>query len=275
MRTAIYSTLVMIFGLAATSTADTPDRCAVDTQAQAKPEKPLKPPAIDKEAIAALEKTGAFLREQKSFTVGLHTETDFVLDNGQKVRAASRGEIRARRPDHLRADVVSDRKDRSYYYDGKEFTIYGKRTGFYSTVPAPPTIKELAETLEERYGLQFPMVDLFRWGGPDSRIDEITHAAVVGKTKVDGVETTQYAFRQPGLDWQVWIEDGPRPVPRKLVLTTTDDPARPEHAVEMTWDLNARHDDAVFAFDPPADSAKIPLAEFIPQGKQAQRSARK
>jgi hypothetical protein len=49
------------------------------------------------------------------------------------------------------------------------------------------------------------------------------------------------------------------------VLTTTDDPARPEHAIEMTWDFGSKHEDSVFAFEPPKGAQKIALAEITTQ----------
>ena len=93
-----------------------------------------------------------------------------------------------------------------------------------------------------------------------------THDAI---PPIAGADTDQYAFRQPGLDWQIWIERGARPLPRKLVLTTTDDPARPEHAIEMTWDLKAKHDDSVFVFVPPKDAKKIQIVDLTTQQSAA------
>jgi hypothetical protein len=257
------SIIVAVFAVAATGNAQSTDK--------PKPTAKVKKPAVDPEAIAALKRMGDFVRQQQSFTVRTRSETDFVLDNGQKVTRAGRGELRARRPDRLRTDVVSETKDRHFFYDGKTFTIFGKKVGYYATVPAPATIRETIDELEDRYGLELPLVDLFRVGTPESGVDEITEATFIGPTKIDGVDVDHYAFRQPGLDWQVWIERGNTPLPRKIVMTTTDDPARPEHAVELTWDLNAKHEDAVFVFVPPKDSIKIPLAELIPSAEKRQR----
>jgi hypothetical protein len=228
----------------------------------------------DPEAIAALDKMGAFLRDQQSFSVRTTKETDYVLDSGQKVRLSEDGQLRVRRPDHLRADVKSDRKERQLFYDGKTFTIFSPRLGFYASVPTQATLGKLADTLEDRFGLELPMVDLFRWGTFGASADEITSAIHVTTTKIDGVETDQYAFRQPGLDWQIWIDRGAAPLPRKLVLTTTDDPARPELAIDMKWDLDTKPDDSVFAFVPPKDSHKIALAELgHPPGEAIKRPA--
>jgi len=234
-----------------------------------------QPPAIDPNAIGALKKMGAFLREQQNFSVRMKSETDLVLETGQKVRTTAEGDLRVRRPDHVRADVMSPTKQRQYFYDGKTFTIFSPQTGFYSVVAAPPTILGLADQLEDRYGLELPLVDLFRWGTDEAGFQSITSATFVGIAKIDGVDTEQYAFRQPGVDWQIWIERGDHPVPRKLLLTTTDDEAQPEHSVEMTWNLGAKAENAVFAFVPPKDSAKIVMAQVPSVRSQQARKARR
>jgi hypothetical protein len=243
--------------------------------ASGRADQPAAKPAIEPGAIAALQAMGNFLRSQQSFTVHATTSTDYVMDSGQKVRLSARGELRVRRPDHMRADIVSDRKQRQFFYDGKTFTMYGPSLGYYATVNAPPTLIQLADLLSDRYGLQLPLVDLFRWGTQESDVRDITAAFYVGPANVDGVQTDQYAFRQPGLDWQIWIERGPRPLPRRVVLTTTDVPARPEHAIELTWDLGVQHTDQDFVFVPAKDSKRIELAEIGPPRVEQARPARR
>src|SRR5262245_26733585 len=73
-------------------------------------------PAIDPTAIAALEKMGAFLRTQQTIAVRVDTETDEVLENGQKIQFSGTSLLSARRPDRLRAEVISDRKQRQFFY---------------------------------------------------------------------------------------------------------------------------------------------------------------
>jgi hypothetical protein len=216
---------------------------------------------IDPGAIAALERMGGYLRAQQVFRVRTTIETDYEIGEGQKVQLSSQGELNVRRPDHLRADVVSDRMARRFFYDGKTFTMYGPRIGYYARVLAPPTILQTADMLEDRYGLELPMVDLFRWGTAESDIGAITSATRIGTAMIDGVLTDQYAFRQAGLDWQIWIERGAHPLPRQLVLTTTDDAARPQRTISMRWDLRARPSDAMFTFVPSRDSRRITLSE--------------
>jgi hypothetical protein len=227
--------------------------------------KPAQNKNVEQKALDALENMGTFLRNQQSFEVKTTTETDYELDNGQTVRLAKQGDLHVRRPDHLRADVTSERKDRQFFYDGKTFVMFAPKMGFYTRVDAPPTILELADDLESRYGLELPLVDLFRWGTPEASTDELTAAHYIGPATIDGVATDQYAFRQKGVDWQLWIQSGDKPVPRKLLLTTTDDPNRPQHSVEMTWQLDAKEPDSTFTFNPPRTAAQIGITEIAPQ----------
>ena len=79
-------------------------------------------PAIAPEATAALERMGAHLRTLKTFEVRAATTQDEVLDSGQKVQFGGTTDLKVRRPDRLRADVSSDRKQRQFFYDGKTVT---------------------------------------------------------------------------------------------------------------------------------------------------------
>ena len=53
-----------------------------------------------------------------------------------------------------------------------------------------------------------PLEDLFTWGTPQSKEKEITSAIDVGPTPIHGITCEQYAFRQKGVDWQIWIQLG-------------------------------------------------------------------
>jgi hypothetical protein len=215
---------------------------------------------VDPAATAALDKMGVYLRTLKVFRVETRTTRDEVLDNGQKIQREGKAELLIRRPDGMRASVESDLQDRMYFYDGKMFTLYGKRLGFYAQTAAPATLGQLADVLENKYDIEIPLADLFTWGTDQATAAKITSAVDVGPSQIDGTSCEQYAFRQEGLDWQVWLQQGANPLPRKLVLTTTDDPARPEYSSTITWDLAPAYNDAAFTFDPPSDAKKIVFA---------------
>ena len=215
---------------------------------------------IEPAAMSALHTMGAYLRSLKSFQVEAVTSTEDVLEDGQKVQFAGVTNVLARMPNRLRITVASDRRDRVYVYDGKEFTLLAKRVNYYATVPAPPTIGELANLVNEKFNIELPLEDLFRWGGKQSQDAVIRSAMFVGPSAIGGVTCGHYAFRQDGLDWQVWIQMGDHPLPRKLVLTTMDDEARPQYVATFTWNLGPSFNDAAFTFTPPKGASKVVLA---------------
>jgi hypothetical protein len=232
---------------------------AVEPKAVAPAEPGAK--AVDPSAMAALNKMGAYLRTLKAFQVSATTSTDGVTDDGQVIANNAVTDVLAQTPNRLRVEVTSDDQHRFYFYDGKTLAIWAERVNYYAIVPAPPTIGQLADLLYEKYDINLPLEDLFLWGTSRSDAASITAARDFGPSQVLGVTCQQYAFRQPGLDWQIWIQNGAFPLPRRLVLTTTSDPARPRHSSILTWNLAPSFNDASFAFDPPKDAHKIALAE--------------
>ena len=216
---------------------------------------------ITPEAMNALNAMGKYLRTLKEYQVEAVVTTEDVLDDGQKVQYGSTTNILAKLPNKLRVDVNGEEKSRLYLYDGRKFSLYARRAGYYATVPAPDTIGKLIDKVSEKYDIEIPLLDLFLWGSERASTNQITAADDVGPGVVEGTTCEHYIFRQPGLDWQVWIQLGDNPLPRKLVLTTTNDDARPEHVSVLTWNLAPSYSDDAFVFDPPAGAQKIEFAE--------------
>jgi hypothetical protein len=59
---------------------------------------------------------------------------------------------------------------------------------------------------------------------------------------------------------------GDFPLPRKLVIRTLTDDARPEHTSTLRWNLAPSYNDEAFIFDPPADAQRIALRDLNADG---------
>jgi hypothetical protein len=229
----------------------------------AAPTAPMKQ-TRDPRAIAALESMGAFLRSLTTMRILGETITDDVLGDNQKVQYSGMVELTARRPDRMRANVISDRKNEQIFYDGKQFTVYQPSLGYYASFAAPPTLAGLIDIAEKRYGLDLPLVDLFAWGTERSRPADILTATHVGTSTIKGTGCDHYAFHQADVDWQVWIQQGARPLPRKLVITTITERSQPEYSVVYTWDLAPAVSDQFFTFTPPPGTHRIDFETIGP-----------
>jgi len=218
-------------------------------------------PAIEPGVFEALDKMGAYLRSINNFEVEAQASIDEVLVSGQKLQFESTIHMRAKRPEHLWIEVVSDRKQREFFFDGKTFTIWGPRNRYYASTPVSGTLAQLADRLETQYDIRLPLSDLFRWGTEAKGHPEIKAAMHVGPALVGEIPCNHFAFRQEGVDWQIWIQKGDAPLPIKLVITTTDDEAKPQFVSVLDWNVAPALSDDMFTFDPPKDAYKIAIRE--------------
>ena len=239
-------------------------KTAPKTSAKTAHQAASKETEIDPDAMEALKKLGTYLRSLTAFQVVAEINSDDVLESGQTIQWSKKVDLVAVKPNRLRVETTSDDEHRFFFFDGKNFTIYGQIVNFYATVPAPPTIREFIDQIEDKYGIEFPLVDLFQWGTDEEDIKKIKSAIDVGPATVGGVTCEQYAFHQDGADWQVWIQLGEFPLPRKLVIRTLSDDARPQYSETLTWNLAPSFSADAFTFDPPADAKRIAIAEVKP-----------
>lgn len=80
------------------------------------------------------------------------------------------------------------------------------------------------------------------------------------------------AFRDLDVDWQIWIEVGARPIPRKYVVTSKGVGAAPQYTLRIKdWNTDVAISGDAFAFTPPQGANKVALGDLvnfdeIPQG---------
>lgn len=215
---------------------------------------------IDPDAIEALKRMSAYLGTQTSFELKSSGAFDLVLDDGQRLQFGDNATFKVRRPNGFVIERVGDYKDRRFTYDGKQLTVSSPRTAYYAQVEAPPTIRETLALAADRYGIELPLTDLFRWSEPGGgRADDIQEALYVGPALIDGTPTDHYAFREAEVDWQIWIAQGDSPVPRKIVITDRTDPSSPQYTATLSWNFRPAFDAQTFAFQAPAGALPIRL----------------
>lgn len=215
-------------------------------------------PAVDPQAIHAIEQMAEKLRSLKSFTVTSNITTEDVLDSGQKVTYGGTVTYKVRAPDKFFAAIDSDRKQRSFFYDGSKFTIYAPRLHYYAQKPKTGTVHDLVEEAQEKYDIEMPLADLFYWGTDQAPLSNIESATVIGPSHIDKVECDHLLMHQGSVDWQVWIARDTL-LPQKLVIANLDDPTQPEYSATLIWDTTSPLSDTVFSFTPKPDDHLIKI----------------
>jgi hypothetical protein len=71
------------------------------------------------------------------------------------------------------------------------------------------------------------------------------------------------ATRKNGISYQLWIQDGPQPLPLRYVVTGQDMRGAPQFTIELrNWQPNAQVSDDSFAFTPPKGARKVEFASL-------------
>jgi hypothetical protein len=75
---------------------------------------------------------------------------------------------------------------------------------------------------------------------------------------IDGRECEHLAFRNFDTDWQLWVEVGDRPIPRKMVITSKTINNAPQYTLRVKeWRTDIEPDPDAFAFAPPPGAEKL------------------
>jgi hypothetical protein len=220
-------------------------------------------PAVDPPAAEWLKRMGDCLAKTPSFSVNAEVWQDVQLASGQRLQAGRNIELQVRRPDRFHAEVRSTRRDRGLFYDGRTMTLLDRAHKFYGSISASGTLDEALDLGCERFGITMPLEDLVVSDPYQSAMQHIVSGSDVGPVTVLGTPCEHLAFSLGAVDWQVWIEQGANPVPRKIVITYKDEEGSPQYtAILSDWNLDARLPDSVFAFAPPAGVSRIKVAEI-------------
>lgn len=224
-----------------------------------------QPSGIEPQAEKLLKTSMAFLASQKRFTVDTRNTIEVVLTSGQKLQFGAAATASVQRPDKLRADRKGDLVDQRFIYDGKSLTLYNPGQRYYATVAAPGTLEAMMDFARTKLDVIAPGSDLLYANAYEILMDGVTAGFVVGKAVVEGVRCDHLAFRGAGVDWQIWIQEGRQPLPRKWLITSTDIAGAPQFEVTMTkWNLAPQFGEGTFAFVPGKDARRV---EFLPVGQ--------
>ncbi len=221
-----------------------------------------QPAGIDPQAEKLLKASMTFLGSQKQFSADTRSTIELVTKWGQKLQFDNTVTMALQRPNKLYAKRVGDLIDQVFYYNGKSLTLHNPSQKYYASVPAPGTLEETLDFAREKLDIVAPGGDFLYKNAFEVLMQDVTNGFVVGKGVVEGVRCDHLAFRASHVDWQIWIQEGRQPLPRKIVITTRDLVNAPQFAVVITkWNLAPTFDESLFSFKPPKDARKV---DFLP-----------
>ena len=219
-------------------------------------------PGVEPSADRILRQMSDYLARAGEFTFHADVTYDEALASGQRIEYGGTADVAVRRPDRLHVEYRGDERQSRVVFDGQTFTLHDLAANVYAVTEVPPEIDAAADLVFDKYGFSVPIADLVYSDPYAALTGSVETGFVAGLHSVGGTPCHHLAFSQATIDWQIWIEDGPRPVPRKLVIIYKDEPGSPRYTARLSgWDFQPRLSDHYFEFRPPDGSDEI---EFLP-----------
>jgi hypothetical protein len=224
------------------------------------------------DAVQILKAMSDYVASQKTLSLTFDSDVEVVTPEVEKIQFASSGKMTLSRPDKLRVSRTGGYADVEIVFDGKTISALGKNINAFTQMEAAGSIDLLISKLRDMNIVSAPGADFLGTHVFEDLMDGVISAKHIGLGVIDGVECEHLAFRGRDVDWQIWIEAGARPIPRKYVITSKAVGAAPQYTLRIKdWKTDAPAGADLFAFTPPPGANKVPLEALvnfdeIPQG---------
>lgn len=224
---------------------------------------------VDPKATAILKRSTDYLAGLKQFSVDTQISLEAVLTSGQKLMFDNAATATVQRPNKLVARRKGSLVNQVFYYDGKTLSLIHPDQKVFASVAAPGTLEEMLDFARGSLDIIAPAGDLLYKNAFELLTRDAKSGFVVGKGVVDGVRCDYLAFRNPDVDFQIWIQEGDKPLPRKYVITSTQVAGSPQFVTVMNWNTAPKVADGAFAFAPPKGATKIDFLRLTAGGAPA------
>ena len=225
------------------------------------------------QASAILMRMADFLGGTQRFSFNVRADYDAVQKSGQKIEFGENRKVTLARPDQLRVEGErSDGAKKLTVFTGKEIMLIDFASNVYATAPQPGNVDETIVYFVRDLGMQLPLAVLLVSQLPAELKDRVRTIDYVEKTSMDGAPSHHLAARTDDVDFQVWIADGDKPLPQRVVLTYKKAPGQPQFRAQFSdWNLAPAVTDSTFSVKPPDGAQKVAFAAQLPRIAPAPR----
>jgi hypothetical protein len=225
------------------------------------------------QARAILMRTAEFLGGTQRFSVSVRGGYDAVQKSGQKIEFNEMRKVTLSRPDRLRVEGErSDGAKTLTVFTGKEIVLIDAARNVYATAPQPGGLDDTIVHFVKDLGMRLPLAVLLVSQAAAELKDRVRSVDYVEKTNIHGSPSHHLAARTDKVDFQVWVADGDKPLPQRVVITYKKDKGEPQFRAQFSdWNLAPAIEDSTFLVTPPDGAQKVPFAAQLPRVSPAAR----
>lgn len=207
------------------------------------------------------------MSDRLSRVTALAIEADEAYDevpaDAPRQQLTSVRRVAMRRPDRLVGDASGDALNRSFWYDGRTFSALDREQNVWASGAVPPTIDEALDWVFDQTGTVIPLADFLYANVYDRLMGKVQRGVYLGIHEAAGVPCHHLSFEQATIDWQIWIDAGPDPLPRKLLISYKTEDEVPQYSVTIRkWNVEAKVPETLFRFAPPEGAKRVEVSAF-------------
>jgi len=215
----------------------------------------------DARAIDVLKSMSAYAASLDRVAIKGVSFSDARLGGGLMVSNSTEVRVSIDRPGSLHISSFDGVQNKElFFYDGT-LTVFNSEKGYYAQASIPKEIEAAMEFALEELEVEAPLMDLIHQDASTHLIgSQETILYLTDKARVGGTDCHHIAIRGPESDVQLWVEEGDRPLPRKIMITSKWEGGSPRFTSNLMWDLDPDFDQDKFKFKAPEGSINIGFA---------------
>ncbi|HRI61396.1 MAG TPA: DUF2092 domain-containing protein [Saprospiraceae bacterium] len=217
--------------------------------------------SYDTIAIFILDHMSDVIGDLGSCSYTLNTSHDVLSDVGLGlITQTAVHEVKMVGPDKMQINSIGDKGHRGFWYNGEQVAYYFYDENNYALVEAPSTILETIDTMNQRYGIDFPAADFFYPGFTDDLMQHNDQIAYLGTSNVGGKDCFHIIATSKEMSVQFWIANDATTLPAKmLIMYFGKADASQYEAIFSDWNINPQIPESVFEFLPPPGAKDIAI----------------
>ncbi len=221
-------------------------------------------PNIDPQASEILQNMSYFLGSKDQYTFKAEVMFDQIINSNRKIQYSAEEKVYMKKKGNLTIEYVSDLGGYKLWFEEGRVTILELPTNLFSITTLPATIDQALKKLKEKYNFTPALSDFLFINTYRVLTAKVQSGSYYGTSKVFGVRCDHLAFVQQDIDWQIWIENGRRQIPRKLVITYKNLPGSPQFiAILRDWVIDKPITSFAFKADIPNLNQRTEMDEIL------------
>lgn len=220
----------------------------------------------DARAVEVLKQMAAHKSSLDQVTIKGVSFTDARLGGGLMVSNSEEVRVSINRPGSLHISSFDGETKKSLYFHKGQLTIYNSTTKLYAQASIPDDIDAAVEFALEELGIEAPLLDMiYKDASVHLLGSDETILYLTDKARVGGADCHHLAIRGAEVDVQLWVEEGDRPVVRKIMIMSKWEGGSPRFTANINWDTSPKFEAGLFEFKAPEDAFKI---EFVTESSE-------